>query len=686
MYCDSNIERYIRKKHFKALNEMTPIMRSVEKLRIAIELLDININADDSFVGFFLFNEDCNEYVRFDDEVTDEATARIINAPESFNSRTTVDRGHTLVDYEAIITSGLISYEQKLERELALAPDCEELLAMKTSLDLVRLFTNKICKKLDGMLDSCSDNEREHLISLKKICEKVPYYPAESFTEALQAIWIIHFLLPLAENAWYSISLGRFDRYMYPFYKKACDDGMTHDEAKAILKEFYTLLNSYADGACLLNIGGDSYNDLSMLLIECQKEFAMPAPILAARICGSTPDNVWNELIDERLFSLGQPTFYGEEACIRALCEKGLSPQEAAEFSNNSCMGISIAGKEFNSMWGCVLTVPAILEVTLNRGRMLDKDDIIVPNVKQVTSLNELYETFEYCARYMLRICADSYEARAKLSERLEPDFLLSALTCDCIERHCDRISGAKYHNVTIECMGMVNAADGIYALNELVFNTNMHSLNEINDAVKNDFVGYEDLYSQIKTLPKFGLGTSADQFTVKLANILESTIRELDHDNLHYSPSLHTLDANVSYGACYKAGYDGRRAGAPFAKNAGPSNDARGISPTSMILSSSSIPQHRFYGGQPIDINFQQDTVKNNKKDIRTLIEVYVKRGGLQFQVNSLSSKLLRAAMDEPEKYSQLVVRVGGFSLYFSSLSTASKLEFIERFEREGY
>ena len=150
--------------------------------------------------------------------------------------------------------------------------------------------------------------------------KKVPFYPAESFREAVQSVWIIHFLTPLAENAWYSISLGKFDEYMYPFYKASLERGMTRDEAKKILKNFYELLNSYADGACLLNIGGE-YNELSELLIECQKEFSLPAPILGARINNKTPEHIWQSLIDEKLFSMGQPTFYGESSCIAALVE-----------------------------------------------------------------------------------------------------------------------------------------------------------------------------------------------------------------------------------------------------------------------------------------------------------------------------------------------------------------------------
>lgn len=134
----------------------------------------------------------------------------------------------------------------------------------------------------------------------------MPFFPARNFRDAIQSIWIIHFLLPLAEDAWYSISLGRLDQYLYPYFKKSLEEGMTRNEAKKILHHFYLLLNHYADNACLVNIGGEEYNELSELLIECQKEFNLPAPILAARITDETPQHIWEQLIDETLFTRGQ--------------------------------------------------------------------------------------------------------------------------------------------------------------------------------------------------------------------------------------------------------------------------------------------------------------------------------------------------------------------------------------------
>lgn len=684
MLCDWNIERYVRKNHYDDLNRLSPMLRFAEKFRWETELLEIDFAPDDEIAGWFRFAERCDDRVVFSDETENSESEKIMTAPEEFGSRTCVDRGHTLINYETILKHGLAFYESKLENELEKHPNDECLSAMKSSLDSALSFVNRVQKAAQAKLSSCSVHEKPHLTTICDMLKKVPYHGAEGFREAVQAVWIIHFLAPLAENAWCSISLGRFDSYMYPFYKNSVDGGMTRAEAKSILCNFYRLLNSYADGACLLNIGPE-YNALSELIAECQKELSLPAPILGARIDDDTPDEIWDLLLDEKLFSMGQPTFYGEKSCISALTEKGLKIDEAKGFSNNSCMGISIPGAEFNSMWGCVFSVSSALEAAVNCGRPLAAEKTIVPEISEPKSLDALFENFEKCAEYMLKICAASYEERARVSEKLFPDAFLSLLTRDCIEKRRDRISGAKYHNITVECMGSVNASDGICAIDNLVFQKGKYSLAELTEAVKNNFEGFEDIASDIASCPKFGENAAADDYAVRLTEILARLIRTFSHENMYYSPSLHTLDTNVAYGREHGAGYDGRRAGEPFAKNAGASNSARTADPTSMALSAARLPQHAFFGGQPIDVNFAADTVKNHKKEIRSLISVYLEKGGLQFQVNSLSSAILKDASDNPGKYPYLVVRIGGYSIYFDKIAKSTQKEFIERVEKEG-
>ncbi len=182
----------------------------------------------------------------------------------------------------------------------------------------------------------------------------------------------------------------------------------------------------------------------------------------------------------------------------------------------------------------------------------------------------------------------------------------------------------------------------------------------------------------------KYGTDSDADKYAVKVAELLAELIRGHDHGNCFYQPSLHTLDGNVRYGGNWGASYDGRLAGTPLAKNAGPCNEVRSVEPTSALMSAAKLPQYKFYGGQPIDIKFDPKVVRNHKEKIAALIKTYLKIGGLQFQVNSVSSETLRDAIANPDMYKDLIVRIGGYSNYFNRFSMQTKLEFVERFEKE--
>lgn len=678
--CSARYENRVREKYFDILNHLSPLPRAKKWLSCLLEELPLHLEPEDRFFGWFGFEtepESQGTPAFSSDRPFPLETQKALEELRQYHTTVSFDRGHVCADYESILKNGLGYYLSMIEKELEGKPGDSMLSAMRDALLSVKAFCAKLSRYAASEAEKAEGEAKARFLAIAEMLRKVPFSPAETFSEAIQAVWLIHFLIPLSNNAWFSISLGRFDRYMLPYYRKAIKEGVPQEEIKAILYQFYQLLNHYADAACAMNVGGESedgeeYNELSYLLIECQKEFSFPAPILTARISKDTPDSVFDTLIDDALFSRGQPTFYSEENCASALIEKGVPPKEAKRFSNNSCMGFGLPGRELNSMWGCVFNVPAVLEEVLTAS-------------PAPTSVDEIFTRFEACAGELMDKALLAYEKIAETCEYNAPDLFLSAITESCIKKASDRVSGVDYHNVTVETAGLVNASDGITAIDKLVFREKKYSLEEINAAVKAGFEGYAVLRADLLSVPKYGEDKEeADRIAVRLSELMIRLIRKHDHKNYYFLPSLHSLDANVGWGAGFGAGYDGRAPGAPFAKNAGPGNAVRKKDPTAVILSASRLPQTKFYGGQPIDLHFESDTVKKNPAAIREAIRVYFARGGLQLQVNSLSSALLRKAYEEPENYAGLVVRIGGYSIRFNALSERSKLEFIERFEKE--
>ena len=191
-----------------------------------------------------------------------------------------------------------------------------------------------------------------------------------------------------------------------------------------------------------------------------------------------------------------------------------------------------------------------------------------------------------------------------------------------------------------------------------------------------------------IKRCDKYGTASSyADGIAARLCEITASLCKERSRDNIYFLPSLHTLDLNASFGERLYTTLDGRLRGVPVAKNAGPTNDVRTSEPTKIALSAASLPQERFSGGQPIDLYFDREALESEdaRKSILALVKSYAKLGGLQLQVNSVDIGLLEAAYECPEKYPELVVRIGGYSEKFTRLKKSSQKEFIERFKMES-
>ena len=268
--CDKNIERYVRNKYYDELAKLAPVKRFVRKFELLLDSLSLEVREGDEFFGWFVFCDEEYESRAFPEEALPKETEELIERFAPFGCTTSVQKGHTLINYERILNFGLSDYEERVKRELENHPDGEYLKAMADTLGLVRKFVQRIIREVDESIKECtSDVDLTRLERIKDSLSRVPFSPAKDFRDAVQSVWIIHFLAPLCEDSWASISLGRLDQYLYPYYKRSIDREMSRNEAKNILRELYLLLNSYADGACLLNLGSE-YNELSELIIECQ--------------------------------------------------------------------------------------------------------------------------------------------------------------------------------------------------------------------------------------------------------------------------------------------------------------------------------------------------------------------------------------------------------------------------------
>jgi len=604
--------------------------------------------------------------------------------------------GHTCIDYQTVIEKGLAFYLEKIESRLFALPEDPMLLAMKSCLESCDIYAKRFAKLADMTAEQTTDREKKiRLQKIRNALLKVPMKPAESFLEAVQSVWIMHTLIPAAEMSWASISIGRMDQYLYPFYQKAIAEGESREEIREILKNVFRLLDSYGDGACALNIGGmdmegrDMFNELSALFLEVEKEMALRAPILAVRITPKTDVSVWDQLIDFDLFRIGQPTFYNEAACREAVMSRGISEEEAADFSVNSCMGLYLSGREFADMWGIKFNSHLPLELALNDGRPFHCElgfELKTPP-KRITCREELFKQYEKYFAELMVLCADLYHKVALHAEAHHPDPLLSALTEGCAESGRDRSVGAKYQTVTVETMGLINTCDAIEAVCELVFERKEYTLEQMIDACRNHYNEDAVMLQKIRSCKKYGMDDeNVNAVCKRVSEGVFRACKAQNKANLLFLPSLHTIDVNVGYGADLYATLDGRLSGDPVNKNANPSDLVKDLAHTGHILSAASVCQTKFSGGQPIDLYFHKSWFESAqmRDNIKILIMTYFQKGGLQLQVNSVDIALLEKAHKSPEQYPHVIVRKGGFSVHFTELSREVREEFIEHAKKE--
>ncbi len=618
---------------------------------------------------------------------------------EHFKKKLSIDiayhKSHTCVDYGEIIGKGFGYYIGLVQRKLDEQPEHEFYLAMKESLETAIRFAGRYAELADKMAgEADNESDRARLTRMSEALRRVPADGARNFYEAVQFLWIMHNLIPMAEMGWYSISVGRMDQYLYPYYLSAERDGISREDMKAILRNLFELLDSYGDGACALNVGGvDSegrhmYNELSYLLLEVEKETALRAPIFAARISPETPDDIFDALIDFDLFRIGQPTFYGEMPCRRAVAGRGIPETEAATFSANSCMGLILGGREIANMWGIKFNMNLPLEVALCGGKALHNElgFASVTEPHPIRSEEELLEAYgAYLGELMKMSAALSYQ-KAKEASLNNSDPFLSVFTEGCIESGLDRAIAATYNTVTVEGMGMINACDAIEAICSLVFDKKKYTIEQIAEAAKSNYEGYDELLHDIRGCNKYGMNDArCNRIVARVGAMLSDNCRKNSHGNYLFLPSLHTIDENVKYGSTLPASLDGRLAGEPINKNANPSLLLRNVEPTSVILSAACVPQTDFSGGQPIDLFFDksQFATKESRDKIKAMIKTYFELGGLQFQVNSVDIELLEKAYADPEAYPNLIIRKGGYSVRFGELSRDAQREFIEQSRR---
>lgn len=638
---------------------------------------------------------------------------------------------HISVDYGRIMKKGLKEYEERTitSRDALDLTDFNNIKkyhfyeAILIVLDAVKTFAKRYSELAKNMAEEESNPTRKaELIEIARIAEKVPYEPSNSFYEAVQSMWFVHLILQIESNG-HSLSYGRMDQYLYPYLERDLESGnITEDKAVELLTNLWIKTftinkvrswshTQFSAGSPLyqnVTIGGqtidkkDAVNKLSYLILKSVAQTKLPQPNLTVRYHRGLDDKFMNEAIEVLKLGTGMPAFNSDEVIIPSFIEKGVTEEDAYNYSAIGCVEVAVPGK-----WGyrCTgmsfINFPKTLLIAMNEGvDPASKTKLVegLTHFNNMESYEDLKEAWDITIREFTKHSVIIENCCDLVLEDDVPDVLCSALTEDCIGRgkHLKE-GGAIYDFISGLQVGIANLADSLAAIKKLVFEEKKISTIELWNALMEDFESEKGKIIQkalIEDAPKYGNDDDyVDNLVVDAYNTYIDEVKKYPNTRYGRGPiggvryaGTSSISANVGQGKGTLATPDGRNAGTPLAEGCSPSHAMDKNGPTAVFKTVSKLPTHEITGGVLLNqkVTPTMLSTDENKIKLAMLIRTFFNRlEGFHVQYNVVSRDTLLDAQANPEKHRDLIVRVAGYSAFFNVLSKQTQDDIIERTEQ---
>ena len=638
---------------------------------------------------------------------------------------------HLAVNYERILKDGLRGYEKRVKEYKATLdltdPDSIDKYcfynAVLIVLEAVRNFANRYSVLAKKLAEKELNQERKiELLEISRICSKVPYEPAETFREAVQSVWFIQLILQIESNG-HSLSYGRFDQYMYPYYDRDIKNGtIKESEALELLtclwiktltinkvrSQAHTLSSAGSPMYQNVTIAGqtidkkDAVNDLSFLVLKSVAQTRLTQPNLTVRYHKNINKHFLDECVEVMRLGFGMPALNNDEIIIPSFMDWQVKEEDAYNYSAIGCVETAVPGK-----WGyrCTgmsyINFPRMLLCTMNNGVDLTSNKRFTKGYGYFTemeSYEELLKAWDKTIREITRYSVIVENVIDKASERDVPDILCSALTDDCIARgKTIKEGGAVYDFISGLQVGIANMADCLAAIKKLVYEEKKITRQELWNAILDDFSSPENKKIQemlIREAPKYG--NDDDYVDQLIVEAYDSYIEEIEkYPNTRYNrgpiggiryAGTSSISANVGQGMSTMATPDGRNAFEPLAEGCSPAHNSDKNGPTAVFKSVSKLRTNKITGGVLLNQKMtpQMLSTEENRQKLELLIKTFFNRlHGYHVQYNIVSKETLIDAQKHPEKHKDLIVRVAGYSAFFNVLSKKTQDDIIGRTEQ---
>jgi formate C-acetyltransferase len=666
--------------------------------------------------------------------------------------------GHLIPDHKTALTLGWkgihanleSSYHRMTESEQN-GPKGAQLRAMMAAATLPRDLAAQYAALCRNVADAEKDPaRRDELMEMSAILKRVPWEPAQTFWEAVQALWINHMLIMSDENyPGPGVSFGRIDQYLYPYWETAIKKGMNRDFAKEILKCFWVHCNTVYDAMIrngnqgitsgfgqLITLSGlgkggaDMTNELTYVLLEVIDEMS---PILEpkpnVRIHRHTPDALMDKVVDMVSASQGAPFLinFDERSMAGMMREArmaGLShlihENTVFDYAPVGCLENTMAGNDRSGTVDNNLNLLKAVELALTGGKdLVPFVDILTGKTEKIRqdgpatgdaarfeTWEQFWKAYETQTRYIIQKCVGLYERSESVRARFLPTPYLSCLVKGCAEKAKDITQGgAEISFVTLEAVTFATTVDSLLAIKYLVFDEKKCAMAELIAALRDNWKGHEKLQALAKNrAPKYGRDDdAADDMARKVMDLWTSETwkHKTRSTGRQFRPGMLSWNYWAGDGFVMAASADGRQKGQFLSNAICPSNGADINGPTANANSVEKALGGKAAGkgdwedylnnlpnGASHTITFNPSIIRDpeHKEKFKAFLRGYAHNGGTALQINMLDPDMLKDAQKNPQNYRHLLVRITGYNAYFTAIGKELQNEVIARLSHHKF
>ncbi|WP_350446025.1 formate C-acetyltransferase/glycerol dehydratase family glycyl radical enzyme [Anaeromonas gelatinilytica] len=570
-------------------------------------------------------------------------------------------------------------------------------------------FANRHSEKAKELAKEEKDELRKkELLNIAKICSKVPENPPATFYEAVQFAWVVQLGGIISENP-LALNVGRFDQFMYPYYKSDIDNGiMNKDEIQELIEAYWIKLSEWvwtisANTAEFfagynqfqnLTVGGkardgkDATNDLSYMCLKATERVKTHQPGLSVRIHQNCPNEFLEAVTHLVSKGTGFPAIHSDNAGYQMLINAGYEPEDARDWNNCGCV---VPHFRKTGEWTSAVNInfTTALEFALNQGVSRITNEKIGLDEKDPKT----FETYEEVKRGFYKQFDNLVEHSVvatliaqKLHKEMVPRPFLSSCIEECMVQGKDLVdAGAKYNlGPVLTGIGLAVTANSLAVIKKLVFEDKATTMENLINALDANWEGHEELRELALAVPKYGNDIDyVDNIAIEIANHYYNVGHaHKDINGNSFNTAFMGISNYLPTGKVVGATPCGRKAKEPLSEGVSPFAGSDTSTPLAAMRSAAKLNQDVHSGGTLLNLRLNEDLVntKRGQSNLGSMIQSFFALGAFHVQFNTISTETLRKAQERPEYYKNLLVRVAGYSTQFVNLSRAMQDAIIAR------